>query len=567
MPNKNRRTLFPFPPFFLLVFPFNSDSYRNSFLLFPLLFLWMGCAQIVPPSGGKKDTLAPKAIKYNPDSAQTHFDSKKITIGFNEYIQLADLQKELVVSPPAKRLPEITVKNKQLIIELKDSLIKNTTYSIRFGNSIKDITEQNSAHDFHYVFSTGNKIDTLSLSGTVRDALSLKPQKEVLVMLYTMPATQPDSLPFKQLPINYTKTKEDGSFTIQHIRAGNYKLFALKDENENFLFDIPTENIAFADTLLSVYKNQSSDLSLFKEPTHKQKLLKSSLIQKGCLLLVYAMPMSLLSLKGLNKQTKTEAFIQEYNATNDSIRLWFSDAGIDSLQFIASTESQKDTIKTRVVRSGIDVSGRGTAFKLYAAINAKKDKPFDLNQNIEFSFSHPIRSYKPAGIQFKSDSADWSHLFNTLQFKETPLQKKATVDFSKKKEATGYHLMIPAGVFTDMFGLTNDTIKVDFKTQEENFYGSMKLKMLANLKAKLMVQLMNEAGAIIPSSSAKGSIHSYTYLAPGAYTLRVLFDSNSDGRWTSGNYHSKQQPEKVMYYPKPIIIRANWEQEIEWNVE
>ncbi len=549
---------------------YNVPHYRFIFIVVIILFTLIRCAQVVQPNGGKKDTKSPVAVKYKPDSAQTNFQGKNISILFDEYIQLGNLQKELIISPPMKIAPEVTAKGKLLTIEIKDTLKKNVTYAINFGNAIHDITEQNVSSNFEYVFSTGTQIDTLTLSGIVKDAFTLKPQKEILVMLYdvTNIPSSIDSLPSKRLPSYYSKTKDDGMYKIQHIKAGTYKLFALKDANENYLFDVSTESVAFSDTLLKISKNKTSELLLFNEEPAKQKLLKSNAAGKGCLLLVYTKPVSSLSYKPLNAQTKTETFLEEYNKARDSIHIWYPDVLIDSLQFIATIkEGMSDTIKVRTSRPPKEIAGRGDILKLILATNIKKDSPFDLNKNLELKFSHPIKSFKTSSIVFKNDTTDLSNLFNNIKFTDDKLKKDATIDFPKKQEATSYSLFIPPGSFTDIFGLTNDTIKINFKTNEEKFYGAMKIKVKMKYKAKYILQLIHENGNIIDYYNSENGIFSYSYLTPGNYNVRVIYDSNGDDKWSPGNYYSNIKPEKLIYYPNPITIRANWEQEIEWDIE
>ncbi|MFI5164899.1 MAG: Ig-like domain-containing domain, partial [Bacteroidia bacterium] len=203
-------------------------KYCFYFLLFTFYFLLEHCAQIVIPGGGPRDATPPRVVKYMPDSAATNFNTKTIAITFDEYIQLSDLQRELTISPPMNIQPDVKYKGKTLLIELKDSLQKNTTYCLNFGSAIRDFTESNPKTNFQYIFSTGSFIDTLKLSGTVKNAFDLKSEKGILVMLYD---TYNDSVPYKKLPSYFAKTGDDGSYTIRNIRPGNYKAFALKDAN------------------------------------------------------------------------------------------------------------------------------------------------------------------------------------------------------------------------------------------------------------------------------------------------------------------------------------------------
>ena len=294
-------------------------AFRKIFFLLLASGFWLlasRCAQIVNPNGGPKDVAPPRAVKYIPDSAKTNFSSKNIAIVFDEYIQLNDLQKQLVISPPMNIQPEIKVKGKSLLIELKDSLRKNTTYTFNFGNSIRDFTEANAIEDFQYVFSTGSFIDSLKLSGAVKNAFDLKTEKGILVMLYD---TYDDSVSCKKLPSYFARTKEDGSYKINNIKSGIYKVFALKDANANYIYDLPTESIAFSDTLIAINKNSSLDLSLFKEEPQKQKLLKANFSEHGHLLFAFAKSTNdSVKLNFLSQQPKANV-IYEYSKEKDSL--------------------------------------------------------------------------------------------------------------------------------------------------------------------------------------------------------------------------------------------------------
>ena len=234
---------------------------NKIFFLFLATGYWLlasQCAQIVTPGGGPIDISPPRVVKYIPDSAAKNFDAKRITIVFNEFIDLNDLQKQLVVSPPMNIFPEVTSKGKILSIILKDSLRKNTTYCLNFGSAIRDVKESNAIASFQYIFSTGDHIDTLSLKGTVKNIADQKTEKGILVMLYD--GSVSDSAPYKKMPSYFAKTKEDGTYKIYNIRPGTYKAFTLKDANSDYLYNLPGESISFSDSLIKISKNVSLNL-------------------------------------------------------------------------------------------------------------------------------------------------------------------------------------------------------------------------------------------------------------------------------------------------------------------
>lgn len=556
-------------------------------------FLLVRCAQIVVPSGGPKDMKPPIVEKYIPDSAATNFNAKNITIAFDEYIQLTDVQKEMTISPPMRVQPEAKVKGKLLLIELKDTLKKNTTYVINFGSSIRDFTESNAKTDFRYIFSTGSIIDTLKMTGTVKNAYDQKTDKGVLVMLYEL---FDDSVPYKIVPSYFAKTNADGNYKISNIRPGKYKAFALKDANGNYRYDVPTESIGFSDTLIKISKNIKLDFHIFQEEPKQQRMLRSFTGGYGRMMLLYAKPVTEISYKPLNSGTKTETFLTEFNNNRDSIRIWFPVFSKDTLHFkVIADETTIDTIRIGTGQFQKESSGRGEPFKLMAASNVKKDKPFDLNKGLEVYFNHPIKTYHPDRFTFKYNNIAWPHNALDIKMDSCVLYQHSSKIFivgvpSYSRDSIGntlpdssgngiytvhpfspdtgnYSLFIPPGTFTDIFGLTSDTIKLDFKTQEEKFYGTLKLTLKMKYRIAYVLELVNEKGVVFNYARSERGIFSYLYLPPGAYKLRIVYDRNGDYKWTTGNYLEKRKPETIIYYPAAVTIRSNWDMELDWKVE
>ena len=241
---------------------------------------------MVTPSGGEKDIDAPKVVKYVPDSASLNFRSKSIAVFFDEFIKLNDLNNQLIISPPLENIPDIKVKNKSLIIDFdkKEVLKPNSTYTINFGKALQDIHEGNFNENFKYIFSTGSFIDTLMLKGKIENALDHKTEKGVLVMLYT---DFSDSVIYKKKPVYFAKTKEDGTFQIENIRKDNYKLFALKDANANYLYDSEAESVGFMDSLIDVSKKRIFLIDVFQEPVKKVFLKKTINSSFGKIIFVF----------------------------------------------------------------------------------------------------------------------------------------------------------------------------------------------------------------------------------------------------------------------------------------
>lgn len=223
------------------------------FVIVLIALAFSRCAQIVAPTGGPKDTLPPYLVNATPPDSSLHFKSKKIVLDFDEFIQLQDLQKQLIIAPNPKRQPQIRSKLRTLTISWENDTLKpNTTYTINMGNAIEDIDEGNPLKGFRYVFSTGDYLDSLEIGGEIRDARTGMPDSTMAVMLYY---DLTDSVVTKEKPVYYARTTGDGSFLFRNLPHGTFKLFALKDANGDLQYNDSTEAIAFIAAPLKLDSN------------------------------------------------------------------------------------------------------------------------------------------------------------------------------------------------------------------------------------------------------------------------------------------------------------------------
>jgi uncharacterized protein (DUF2141 family) len=545
-------------------YPFRFIPFANGYSLFVLFTLILSsCAQMLTPTGGPKDTTPPKVVKYSPDSAALHFKAKQIHILFNEFIQLKNINGQLIVSPPLKHIPDIKVKGKELVISITDTLEPNTTYDFNFGSAIADYTEGNVLDNFQYIFSTGSFIDSLSLKGIVKDALTLSPQKDVLVMLYN---SSGDSLPFKKLPNYFAKTKENGSFKINNIRTGSYKVFALKDANSNYLYDTPEENIGFLDTLIDLKKNTNIDLLLFNEGPKKQFVKRAKVLEFGHIRFTFNKPVTVLQLKPINFNPADSNWrTEEFNTGHDTLDLWIPKRIRDTIKLLVKDDlKMSDTLVFALPELG----EKDKKFKLTYKINAAG--LFDINKEVKIQFNHYLATKEIPGdsIRVKEDTV--KDLKNDIDIKvsneQITILKK---DQGLWKENTKYKIVIPSGLIKDVFGLKNDSIKIEFKTRELKNYGTLKLNIsysedllgsvfqLLNTKDEVVVQhIINDARPF-----------TLEYLSPQEYKMRIILDKNKNKKFDTGNYLKHQQPEKVIYYPGKITIRSNWDLDQDWKIK
>ena len=553
-----------------------------------IILLLVSCANIVTPSGGPRDTTPPKPLKCIPANYSSQFNSNKIEILFNEFILLKDIKNQMIISPPLNEIPDVTVKGKTLVFEIKEKLKENTTYTIFFGNGIVDLTEGNILSAYEYVFSTGSRIDTMTINGKVVNAFSQKPEKDYYVMLYDK---TDDSIPYKEKPYYLAKTNETGEYTLNNLRNIPYKIFALKDANNNFKFDQPIEKIAFADSLviphykpiikidstlkdslqkdsikpkLNIVKQFSlKDLRTFQEIDSTQRLLRAEFVKKGQLLFAFRYPVKNLSIQVLDKFEQDKWKVEEWNATKDTLIYWILNPNIDSLSLIVNDNNQFiDTLNLRV-KQKTTKTPKNSIPKIYPVVNLSQT--FDFYEKISFVFPNPIMKHDSLAVMLIK-AVDTT---NTYAFCTDAVHRKFLIK-NELKQGEEYKLVIKENTITDMLGSTNDSLVYYFKTNTIEDLGNFNVNININIKDTAnayIIQLLNEREDVLEQRYINRNTKlNFKYLTPGNYLMKAIVDVNRNKRWDTGNYLRKIQPEKVIYYPTKITIRANWELEENWEL-
>jgi hypothetical protein len=523
--------------------------------------LMFGCAQIVTPDGGPKDSTPPRVVSYTPDSAATNFTGLKIVITFDEYIALNELNKQLIISPSVKRRPEVTIRKKDLIIEFKDSLEPNTTYSISFGKAIRDITENNSLNNFRFVFSTGPFIDSLKLSGTVVNAQTLRGEKNVLVMLYR---DTKDSVVYKQKPYYYTRTDDNGNYQITNLAASQYKIFALDDQGEDYLYNTPDERIAFLDSLINLTTDRDSvRLMMFREKSPKQYLAKSEQPAAGRFRFVYNQPVENFSVTYLDQFPATMKAFEEYSAGKDSVNIWFSSIELDSVTFITkSGDKVLDTIPMRLQKVTKKPTRAGAQDPRALVITSNGTGKLVPGTQLVLQSTNPIYVLDTSKIILRMGR-------DTVKKNIQHAANSRTVHFNIPfPEDSSFSLYISPGAINDVYGQKNDTIRQSFIVQASRAFGNLAVK-LPNLEAgKYLVEVVDDKEIVVRDTIINGPAEiQFGTMAAGNYRVRLIRDEDGNGKFTPGNYLNKKQPEKVIYYAVSVRVRAGWDMDIEWILQ
>lgn len=517
-------------------------------IVFIISLLCYNCARIGSPTGGDKDILPPEIVQENPPSGTKNFSGNRIRVYFNELIQLKDVRKQLIISPPLNNLPEITPNSASRYIDIRfsDTLRANTTYSFNFGNSIQDYNEGNPFSFYKYVFSTGNEIDSLKVSGEISDALLAEPDNFVSVFLYEANEKPLDSIVYKEKPYYATNTMDSlTTFQITNVKAGKYLLVALKDKANNYLFDPKTDKIAFHSQLIQVPSDTTYVLKLFKELPRKLVKRPFQAAQKR-ISLGYEGSKEDIEIRFLEPKPKDFSYLISKDADKDTLNIWLSHKIEDSLKMVVRNE-KIDTFRVNFRKMKVD--------SLEIGLKNNSRSPFE--EEIELRANIPIVSYDEKGIKIlKNDSipVDFSS-----EMKEDKLKMIVRL---KTKPESKYKMLVLPKTLTDFYGNKNDTITSEFSSKKKEDFASFKLNFQTKRKFPLLVQLTNKKGSdVFYEQYLEEEVASvfFQYVKAGKYFIRIIEDENRNKKWDTGNFLERKQPENVYHFKKEVDLRANWE--------
>lgn len=520
----------------------------NLVLLIVIGLLFAQCANRGTPSGGEKDVTPPVIIKSEPENYSTNFTATEIKIYFDEYIKIKNLQKQLIVSPPMDPEPEVTPlssASKYITIKIFDTLQPNTTYAFNFGESIVDNNESNPYPYYRYVFSTGTYIDSLQVKGRVEDALDQKPEEFVSVMLYEVDSTFTDSIVYTKKPKYITNTLDSTStFQLDNLKAGKYLLVALKDENNNYTFQQKEDKIGFRKAFITVPTDTSYVLSLFKEVTNF-KAARPSLVSGNKIAFGFegdAENMKINMLSGAPEGFENRII---KDAKTDSLYYFFKpDIKSDSLVFQVTNTNYVDTltVRTRTLeKDSLVISAK-------SALNLKLSEDFVMTANIPLAALDKnkisIMAKDSSNVEF---ATNFEALSNSYVFK-----------FNKQEE-NAYKIQLLPGAIKDFFGAENDSLDFTIRTRALSDYGNLRLT-LQNAVYPVIVQLVSPQGEVKSELySTKPEPLDFIHITPANYLIRVIYDTNGNKKYDTGNYLKKIQPERVSYYPGLFEIRTNYD--------
>lgn len=593
-----------------------------------IILILYACASTGTPDGGPYDETPPKFVRATPDPNSTGNTRKKIAIEFDEFIKIENAAEKVIISPPQTEMPEVKASGKRVLVEFFDTLRANTTYTIDFGDAIVDNNESNPMGNFAYAFSTGETIDTMEVSGTVLNAQDLEPIKGIQVGLHkNLNDTAFTKLPFDRI----SRTDSRGRFSIKGVAPGKYRIYALKDGNQNYLFDSKTEIIAYSDSLIIPsmepatrqdttwnaidtlkidtvktvhYTHFMPDdiiLRAFKEETTMQYLAKSEREQLNRFSLYFSAKADTLpTVTGLDFDDK-DAFIIEPSLNNDTIRYWIKDTVLcerDTLTLqldylytdtLGNLVPKRDTLymmnklskEKRLAMAKEEMEKKEKEMKkkrkkgdtlnvvetVFFKMNVDAPSSMDINRNICISFEEPVQSIDTAAIHVdvKVDTLWNEERFIFVSDSVVPRRYYILSDWKPGNE---YRLRIDSTAIKSIYGLHTNKVEntVKIKTLEE--YGTLYLN-IKGVEGNAIVQLLNSSDAVVRQQKLKeNNTCDFYFLQPNTkYYIRMYIDSNNNGKWDTGVYDKKIQPEEVYYFPKVWEMKANFEFEEDWDVK
>ena len=509
----------------------------------------INCANRGSIGGGPKDVTPPEIIKTVPENYSTNFTANEIRIYFNEYVKVKNLQKQLIISPPMNTQPEVTPlssASEYIKIKIFDTLKPNTTYAFNFGNSIVDNNEENPYEYYRYVFSTGDYIDSLNVKGSVIDALNRTTESFISVHLYEVDSTYTDSIIYKEKPKYVTNTLDSTTnFTIENLKAGTYRLIALKDNNNNNLYEQKSDKIGFFEDYITVPDTSANyQLKVFKEDLD-YKAFKPRLVAGEKIAFGYQGDYTKTKIDVLSKVPEDFKFRIVKEQDTDTLNYFYYPKleDTDSLIFKVQNDKIIDTFTVKLKDN----------LKDSLNLRAEPINTIAINESFKLKANIPITKVNKDNISIM----DKDSVFIDFDTKLDTLLNHLEIKFAKEDKSQ-YKITILPETVTDFFENTNDSLNYNLQTPDPDALGEARV-LVKNATYPILVQLVNDKSEVkYEKYSTKPEPLDFFYVKPGKYYLRVVFDSNKNGKYDTGDFLRKIQPERVSYRKKEVEIRVGW---------
>lgn len=580
------------------------------------------CANMGRPEGGPRDELPPVYVRSNPAMGQLNVTANKITVDFDENIALEDAMNKIVVSPAQRTTPAISSNGRRVTVELRDTLLPNTTYTIDFADAVKDLNEGNVLDGLALDFATGDTIDTLRISGMVFEAQTLEPAQGMLVGVYSnISDTAISTLPFERI----TKTNQLGEFTLRNLKEGTYRIFALNDVNRDYHWD-RSEDVAFYDVTISpsstpititdtlTRENGERDslvtrpgtrflpddvlLTWFNEGYSAQYLKDYKRTERNKITFQFGTKADTLPIIRLINTHRAGDEISTWSMldaspTLDTLTYWIADTSLVSLDSI--------TLEAKYLRTDTNDNLSWTTDTLrfnFRSPKKKKEEPKkkkkddeeaedsipriphmdlkatsgtsqELNRGLTLAGTTPIVRFDTAAVTLEMQVDTLWYILPRPQFTRPDSLKPMTFNAPYTwEEGTKYRLTVDSAAVTDLYGLDNNKLVHEFTTKKSDDYSTVSFSITGLDGRPAIVEVLNSSDKPSGSGRVENGLATIGYLPPGTYYARLFIDADGDGKWTTGSLTDSihRQPEEVYYYPKRVTLKKNWTIEQSWDI-
>ena len=565
-----------------------------------ILALLGACANMAQgPTGGLRDSLPPVYKTSNPLPNSLNFKGDKVEIEFDEYVQLKDGFEKIVVSPPTKSPFVAKAVGKKVVVEFRDTLMANTTYTVDFSNSIVDNNESNPFNEYFFSFSTGDVLDSLSMSGYLLNAKDLSPAVGVLVGAYKQ---HDDSVFVTKAFDRIAKTDENGRFTLRNLEPVPYRVFALNDVNSNYYFDQPGESVAFLDSVFTpvmienvrfdtIYKDSvtidtiksvrsvkylpdSIILQLFEEEIVRQSFKKAEFTSETTVELYFEnYEKQVPEINPVNFVSDNWAVV-EPSFTTDTIKIWLRDSNVvklDTLRFelvYQKTDSASNFVEARdtvqLIQNRKKAKRRDDKKQTFLTCSSSKSVEVYNLPRIEWSAPVDFVQDSVVKVEVQKDT-----LWEKVDFRlvaDSAVNARSYLLEAEWEVGASYRLHIDSASVTDIYGNCNDKTELKFRIKNKEEYSTLKFKV-QGVADSAFVELLNAKEQVKRVEKLRNGEVFFKNVHPGEYYARLVVDSDNDGLWTTGKYIENRKPEQVYYFSKTLKLRANWDVEEDWDVK
>jgi len=598
-------------------------------LLFLTAFL-SRCASMMTPMGGPRDSLPPVIVQMTPDNFMTNRPTvghDKIYIEFNEYVQIKDQHKEFFTSPQTKKKPTITIRGRGVVVQLRDTLEPNTTYALNFGSAIRDNNENNPLHSMRYVFSTGPEIDSMVMSGYTAD--SYKADSVSKSFIWFFPADSVENVPeydstvFKYKPAVIARAETNGIFIAQNLKPIDYRIYAIKDENDNQLYEPSSDKIGFLDRVYNPAKmpdfymwydsvrsyvtaQPQTYFRMFTDKAFRRQLLSETArpLQHKAMLYFSATHPQIKQIR-FDSIPAEAVIIDPQTVGKDTVALWFNvpSASLpDSLKG-EITYLKHDTLnRLQEVTEPLQLAWRLVETKAQEREREKlererrkaeeagkewkepkKPNPFvckyaksgDINPEkpITFDFDYPLVRLDSSSVVLSIIDDEGQPTRVPIHFERDTAQLRRWYLRTRWQPTKKYELLIPSGAFSDIAGFSNDSIAENYTVYDPENFATVKIRVQGRDSMKYIVQLLGNSGQVEQERTGvtTGEIQ-FNYVPAGDIKFRVVEDLNGNGRWDTGNVVERRQPERTEMYVNDagedtFATKKNWEIEFTMDLQ